>query len=526
MSQDRYGNVNLLGSLLIPVAISIVIFYLLYVFFLSHIWGDQAFLLYAAKEVLAGAKLDGPRLIEINPPLIVWFSLFPVVVARVFHISPVVVLQVITLSLVSASAAWSARLLRIGGVGDRLGVPVSLLAALVGFAELTIQPAMFGQREQLTLALMMPYVLAVTTGAIRSLTIAERYAIGFCAGLGVCFKPQQVLTLICLELFLAVYRRSLRHLISAELIVSVLTCIAYVVSVWAFTPYFSVIVPLLRDTYWALGKHTWFGMMFRDARLLTAVLLIAVVGWLSLRTHMRAPMLSGAFLACSAGASIAFYFQHTGWYYQSFPAKALLFISIVTMALDTIAARYNKSFRSVWPNMLTWTAAAAIAGAAFAGVAIWKGAEARKHELAIYTELKSYPPGTTVYIFSIEMTQFPVVLDRQLVWGSRYEDLWMLPAIIQNEAQRIDKSRPFKALSPERREELAAILRGNTVEDFRLWKPKYVFVQRCAGDPPCEVYNQPVEFISWFSKNSAFATEWRNYRFEKSLDNVDVYVRN
>ena len=74
MPRDKYRKVNILGSLLVPAAISIVIFYLLYVFFLSHIWGDQAFLLYAAKEVLAGVKLDGPRLIEVNPPLIVWFS--------------------------------------------------------------------------------------------------------------------------------------------------------------------------------------------------------------------------------------------------------------------------------------------------------------------------------------------------------------------------------------------------------------------------------------------------------------------
>jgi hypothetical protein len=125
------------------------------------------------------------------------------------------------------------------------------------------------------------------------------------------------------------------------------------------------------------------------------------------------------------------------------------------------------------------------------------------------------------------MLPFPLVLDRQYVWGSRFEDLWLLPAIIQNETSRRDRSRPFKALSTERTEELAAIQRNNTAEDLRLWKPKYVWVQRCAGDPPCEVYNHPVEFISWFSKNSAFAAEWTKYRFEKTLDDdVDVYVRN
>jgi hypothetical protein len=389
-----------------------------------------------------------------------------------------------------------------------------------------IQPAMFGQREQFTLALLMPYVLAVSTGAIRSLTIAERCAIGFCAGLGVCFKPQQVLTLICLELFLLVYRRSLRHLISAELLVSVLTGIIYLGCVWAFTPYLSAIVPLLRDTYWALGQYTWSGMLLHDARLLTAVLLIAVIAWLLLRTRMRVPLFSGALLACSAGALVAFYFQHTGWSYQAFPAKSFLFLAVVTMALDIIATRYGSGIRWVVPSKVAWVSAVAISVMAFAGAAaIEKRIEARTGHLKLYRELASYPPGTAVYIFSVEMRQFPLVLDRQLVWGSRFEDLWMLPAIIQNETPRIDKSRPFKALSSERTEELAATQRANTAEDLQLWKPKYVWVQRCGGDPPCEVYNHPVEFISWFSKNSAFEAEWTKYRFEKSLDGVDVYVR-
>jgi hypothetical protein len=134
----------------------------------------------------------------VNPPLIVWFSEIPVAFAQVLGISPVVALRVVTLLLVSASTVWSARLVRIAGVGADLGIPDLLLVAFVGVAELTIQPTMFGQREQFTLILLMPYVLAVSTGAIRFLTMPERCAIGFCAGLAVCFKPQQVLILSAL----------------------------------------------------------------------------------------------------------------------------------------------------------------------------------------------------------------------------------------------------------------------------------------------------------------------------------------
>jgi hypothetical protein len=262
---------------------------------------------------------------------------------------------------------------------------------------------MFGQREQFVVALLMPYVLAVSTDAITSLTTAERCAIGLSAGLGVCFKPQQISTLICLELFLLIYRSSLRHLISAELLVIVLTGIVCVAWVWKFTPYFSLVVPLLLDTYWAFGQHTWSGMLIHDARLPTAVLLTAVIGWLLLRLGKRVPMLSGALLSCGAGSLIAFFFQHTGWSYQAFPARAFLFLATAIIALDLIAVRYGKDLRYVRPPRAVWVAAVAFSVTAFAGAAtLQRWIETRFGHPRIYTELASYPPGTAVYVFSVE----------------------------------------------------------------------------------------------------------------------------
>ena len=331
----------------------------------------------------------------------------------------------------------------------------------------------------------MPYVLAVSTGDDEVLDDSGALRDWFLRWLGLVFQATADIDSDLSRAFPVGVLPQLAPPDQHGTIVGVLTGIVYVGCVWAFTPYFSVIVPLLRDTYWAFGERNWSGML-HDARLLTAVLLIAIIGWLSLRTRMRAPMFSGALLACSTGASVVYYFQHTGWYYQSFPAKALLFMAIVTGALDTIAARYGKNFGYVWPGKVAWVCAVAVSVTAFTGTAIRQRAETRKHQDQIYTELVSYPRGTTVYIFSMKMTHFPLVLDRQLVWGSRFEDLWMLPAIIQNETSRIDKNRPFKALSSERTKELAAIQRSNTAEDLQFWRPKYVFVERCAGDSPCK----------------------------------------
>src|ERR1700748_2440902 len=46
---------------------------------------DQTWYLYAAEQHLAGGQLYGPRLVDTNPPLIIWFSTIPVVVSRLLH---------------------------------------------------------------------------------------------------------------------------------------------------------------------------------------------------------------------------------------------------------------------------------------------------------------------------------------------------------------------------------------------------------------------------------------------------------
>src|ERR1700748_3789720 len=110
MPQTR-GRADVLTSLLVPVSLSVALFILLYIVFLSHLWGDQAFLMYAAKQVLAGVPLDGPQLIETNPPMVVWFSVLPMLISQHLHLLPDFALWGTLLLMVAVSTLWSYRLL-------------------------------------------------------------------------------------------------------------------------------------------------------------------------------------------------------------------------------------------------------------------------------------------------------------------------------------------------------------------------------------------------------------------------------
>jgi hypothetical protein len=521
-SSDSGGHSGWIVSLLAPAGFAVALFYLLYEFLLAHVEADQAFYLYAAQRVLSGVSLDGPRLIETNPPLIVWFSEIPAGLAMLLHSSPVLMLKIVVALILGGSILWSARIMRL--VQAKTGIASVVAVTVIGLVELTIRPAEFGQREQLFVALLMPYLLAVGSGAISSLSRLERCAMGASAGLAICFKPQDLITLACLELFLLIYKKSARRMVSPELLSAALTCGLYVAAVRLVTPaYLLVITPLLTDTYWALGKFTFSTMMLHLERTATIAMLLLAVAWFVLRGRLRIPQLSGAMLACGVGGVIALDIQHAGFYHHTFPATVFLLLGGLWMAIDLGARGWKWEGRR-----RLWFAAVAVmlALVGFAVVATHnRRAAERLEQHGLNTELATYPPGTSVYIFTVHMTQFPVILDRGLVWSSRFAHLWVMPAILENLTPPHDPRRPFKALSATRVDELAALQRKDTAEDLHLYKPRYIFVERCAGTNKCDPYTVSFDYIAWFSKSPDFVSEWSQYEFQKTLENFDVYIR-
>ncbi|MGI4855165.1 MAG: hypothetical protein ACRYF4_14100 [Janthinobacterium lividum] len=524
-AQRRASVKGVLLSLAEPAMLAVLILYLLYEFLLSHVEGDQAYLLYAAQQVLHGVQLDGPRLVETNPPFIVWFSVVPAALAQVLHLDAVLALRLVVLAMLATSAAWGARLLRLSGLTLRLGGRLGRTLWAATFLLIVVtQPAEFGQREQLLLALLLPYLLAVGAGVVKQLGAFERVALGVCVGSAVCFKPQHLITLVCLELFLALYTRALRRLWTPEVLAAVVTGLLYVAAVRVFTPtYLTVITPLLQSTYWALGEYTDAEMLLRVGRSLTFATLVLGAVWIAVRKRLMLPQLTGAILATAAGAFLAYVVQHTGWYHQRFPAVALLEIGTVWIAADLLSPRLHHIETRGWLRKAAWIVLPLYAVAAFAAVLIHKR-HAQPATDDMTAELARVAPGTTVYAFSVGMNAFPVVMERHLVWGSRFAHLWMLPAIRANEVPA-PAGRSVHHLEPTRVTELSALQRSETTEDLQRTQPSLVFVERCDAQHACESYSRPFNAVQWFSQDASFAQVWSQYRLDRSSEGFDVYRR-
>ena len=146
--------------------------------YLSRTLPDIAFLLYAAGRVLDGATLY-VDLVEINPPLIVWLNIPIVVAARELGISEITAYRLAVTLLLAGSVIASARILRrIADDGsDRPTVrpsdlPTWRLTVLLIVVALFVLPRLdWGEREHLTLALVLPYVLL---GAVRLTHLSPR----------------------------------------------------------------------------------------------------------------------------------------------------------------------------------------------------------------------------------------------------------------------------------------------------------------------------------------------------------------
>ncbi len=487
---------------------------------------DQAWYLYAANQMLEGVPLYGSQLTETNPPLILWFSLLPATLARILPITPAVALHLFTLALALASTAWCARLL----ASARLRTPglryLLFLVALLT-AACNLIPFDLGQREQLLVIFVLPCLTAIATRVTLSLHVRELAAIGFCAGVGICFKPQQVILLVMV--FAGVLASTpLRRVHRAPEWIAVLGAIAailfYLAGVFLFAPrYVPDMMPLLVNTYWAFGKYTFFSVIKQQHRYPFMLALLTVIFFLGRRRALFSPA-SGFFLLAATGSWLAYGVQHTGFFYQRIPEDAFFKLALFWMIIE-LASRW-MALLSLVQSLTRLQIATGIIITLCLGAFQLNAARLREQSdtpppATVQGFFRSLAPGTAVWTLSTDLSaQYPDVLLDHLVWGSRFAHLWMLPAIQQNEAMREGGPVPAKVLSDATLAALEKQQREATDEDMTRWRPQFILVPRCATPADCYGFSRPFDTLRWFQQSHAFATAWSQYRYRGVLPNV------
>jgi hypothetical protein len=514
-------------GLVLMAAVLAVFASLLTRIFIGRLGHDQTTYLVEVPRLLAGSTLYGPHLSETNPPFIVWFTALPVMLAHLVQGSPALFLKLLVLAMVFGSVAWCVTILH---RASSLAKPaIVLLGCAVLAIELGIGSYDFGQREHLLIILLLPYILAVATGAAYRLSFAERFALGVAAGIAIWFKPQDVIIPIGLELFASFRTHSLRRILTPEVLSLILTSSFVLALVRVITPlYFSKALPLLLDTYWAFGTANTLTLALSLHPYMLAVIVMLLV-CIIFRNSLRQPATVLALVMCSIAASFAFDIQHTDWDYHRYPHLALLQLAMVYLFIDLLHPVMGKfPSESFFTRKTALVVSGLMAGLLCAMAIHPRFAFIRPRRAEPVNELDQFlaqcQPATTVYVFSTGIPALSSAYNHGLNWGSRFAHLWMLPAIVQNELGAPDPNAPFKRLPPKTLATLGTLQRTETAEDLNYWYPSVVLVQLCSVQHSCQgIPGRNFDMLSWFLKSPDFAAVWSHYKKQPGLTGFDVY---
>lgn len=503
--------------------LSITAFFCAYLF---HQWSarvghDQMSYLYEAQRFLGGDEIYGPHLQETNPPVIIWFSSIPVLLADSFdHPSPLVFRGIVA-TMALFSILWSTAIL----FRTRRALAENLFAVgLVGLSLVIFLFACgsydFGQREHLFLIFVLPYAFICTAPESSSLSRTERAAAGICAGFAVWFKPHDVLVILVLELYRALRGRRLRQVATPEMAFFLSTTTLLFALVMIVTPlYRTVMLPLLNETYWGMGTETTGGMVKHSH---VFVFIPVIVAWFVLRRRLTDPQTSIGLMLAGLAAWGAFVIQHTSWNYHRYPFHILLLLGVCYFAIDLLLPVFKRISQARQPVALALLALflVALSGRLNARIPV---------EVVDQTDpvLSKLPPSTSVYVFSTGVPPLASAYYYNLNWTSRFVHLWMIPAIIQNEVGPKSPHAPFKQLPPGEVMRLAKLQRDAVAEDIGRECPSIVMIEHCQDEWGCTgLENLKVDLLAWFMRSPSFAEQWSHYRRESiSLWHFDVYKR-
>jgi hypothetical protein len=487
---------------------------------------DNAVHLFAARTILENGSLY-PFFFETNPPLFPYLTVLPVVIADALGSSAIVIYRVVTY-LGSALALFLA-MREIRGFKFAAG-HVQLLIIVLFWATLLIglQGFGFGQRDHLVGVFFFPYVagLAVRLHAPR-LTATGARALSIpaavLAAVAIAIKPHFIFIWIFGELAAMVRTRHWRSLFSLGNILIAGLGAAYIGAALVLEPYyFSDILPMLRQTYGAIGHDmSSFAILFWIATTVFQVVALFI--------HARASSgafwservsMAAAFLVASQGAFLGYalqaHFPYQMWpYYMLSGASLVLFLlpGEDQAALDMSSHRQMAGAAAICfflaivatPAWI-WQEAAKSRGQNIDYDALWS--EHNPHLQTQIDAINGHTETGTYYIFTTNVSSvFPATLYTSANWKFRYPTLWPLPAIAN--AQRLSAGHV-----PEGLRHAEATLMSQMVEDFRAYRPDLVLVDI---SPQKSFFSEDqdglkaIDYLAWFNRSSDFRDVFSQY---------------
>src|ERR1700730_4499296 len=453
---------------------------------------DVSWLLTIGERVLDGQRLY-VDIVEINPPMAVFAYLPGIALARALGLDPGNITDglILTLAATSLLATW--RILRLSSMLDNVRwASLAIWAAAV----VTVLPMhVFGQREHLATLTFLP---ALAVYALRShrepLPLWSVLIAGIGAGITLAFKPFfAVPAILCIVLTVG-RSRSWRVFFSPENVIAGGLVTIYSVCTYIFYPeYFTVIYPLVRDTYlsWSMPVSV---VIFNSATMLSAIAVISILLVRRERTLDSAVLVT---VLASLGFAFSFFLQRRGWAYHSYPMVALAMLAMGYVL--TADADIKSSLRRPAVAAMSVMVAAFVVGMLWFNTTIYVG--------PIERPVARLNPRPKILVLSGEAAiGHPLVRTLHGVWVSRQENLWIREFVrLTRENNTID------AQTDARLNAYLAQEGAWLIEDFKRMPPDVVLVDNLRDG-----------WGAWARADQEVAQLLKTYTLVQSIEGIDI----
>lgn len=463
---------------------------------------DVSWQFWIARQMSHGVPLY-ERIMEVNPPLWFWMALPLQVFATEIGVRPDRLYIIAIIIMTSWAILIVARLVYESQPNRMFGAMAAMLA--LGW----IAPLYdFGQREQLTVLLSLPYC-ALLFKRVRGEWVPTPTVIliSCMAAVGFALKHYFVLVPVALELWYFLYHRRPTKLFRPETFTLGLCAVIYVTAIVFYTPDFvTKIIPLVTAAYDGYERNFVVQLMRPEC----LVWICAVFTFLRLRklVGQRDQQIADALAISSIAFVISYFLQQKGWQYHAIPATvcaSLLILHLLSCQRDIV-------------KTLTVHPLALIGAILFTMVGVARGPYNSEWASDMPKYLAGTKKGDSVMILTADPRRvFPFIDDAKLIWPSRHFAHWMIAAISRAERHSA------KNVSPEIRA-VAFEIQNQALEDVKCHPPSLILSQ--IRNKSYTISPMHFRMTDFFRRNSDFKDYLSyNYRLESQDGRFEVYRR-
>ena len=465
---------------------------------------DTCWLLYASKFFLEGGTYT-KNFFDPDPPMILYLYTPIIFLTKLFAIKLNTALRIYVFFLTSLSLGLCYFLAN-KIFSKRAQLPKHAFLLGIVFISLVLPMNEFGQRDHLTIILVMPYFLLIAYRlqgyAVNSYTAIF---IGLLAGLGFAIKPFFLVPFVLVEFMYMAATHDFWGWIRLEVLTIAFILFAYLAIIYIYhNEYIFVVVPFAMRRFYQAFNATFEGVIYKSLAIFCYIMAFLCILFYKINPYR---VLTGVLYVALIGFLFSYYVQQNGWFHHIFPAYAVGILLGILLVAALVSNIHNTSLYLFIPTVIILSIVFFLFSMALLGNQYLKTQE-RKEYLAsnkVFAFLQQNPKSD--YFISDDY-YYPEIEYLQIKNSSRFPFLWMMRDFYSEPAnQTLAQSAQLKRDKDFLVEMIA--------DDLKREKPQFVFVKISMQLAP-----------DFFLTNRNFAKEWEHYHYLTTLESVvNVYQR-